>query len=280
MASVTWSHPMQINSDIQPKESNIQTRDGKILETCDSIYGNAGTVTESDDDGKTWIHLSDESKKPVYAPGGAGPCIAGVHVGLIQRKDGTLWALGRVDKQDRAALFHYHLPISISTDGGKTWTYSESEFPDITSGQRFTLKRLREGPLLLCTYTDDLAHRNAKGVIDRAKTDAEMKGMPFLQPDGTTQTGYGVVAALSYDDGATWPVKRLITPVAPGGDPLMVETTDEYKPNFKLDVNHGEPNGYMASAQGPDGMIHLITSRNYYVMNLAWITQGTPYANK
>jgi hypothetical protein len=277
---VTWSHPQQINSDIQPNEANIETADGKILETCDSIYDNAGTVTESDDDGKTWTHLSDETSKPIYAPGGTGPCIAGIHVGLIQRKDGTLWALGRVDKQDRAALFHYHLPISISTDGGKTWTYSESEFSDITSGQRLTLKRLKEGPLLLISYTDDNAHHNAKGVIDRAKTESERHGMPFLQPDGSTKTGYGVFAALSYDDGATWPVRRLVTAVAPGGEPLMVQTTDEYIAKYKMDANHGEPNGYMASAQGPDGMIHLITSRNYYTFNLAWLTQGTPYAGK
>jgi len=275
---VTWSHPQQINDDIQPNESNIRTSDGRILETCDSKYDNAGTVTQSTDDGKTWTKLSDETNRPVYLPGGTGPCIAGIHVGLIERKDGSLWALGRVDRQNLAAPFHFHLPISISTDGGKTWTYSESEFPDITSGQRFTLKRLKEGPLLLCTYTDDLAHRNAKGVITGAKTEAEMKGMPFLQPDGTTQTGYGVVAALSYDDGATWPVKRLVTPVAQGGAPIHVQTTDEYTDRCKLDANHGEPHGYMASAQGPDGIIHLITSRNYYIFNLAWLTQGTSYA--
>ncbi len=277
-SGMTWSHPQQINDDTQPNESNIRTSDGRILETCDSIYDNAGTITSSADDGKTWTKLSDESKRPVAEPGGNGPCIAGIHVGLIERKDGTLWALGRVDNQERAALFDHKLPISISTDGGKTWTYSKSEFSDITSGQRFTLKRLREGPLLLCSYTDDLAHRNAKGVIDRAKSDAEKNGMKFLQPDGTSKTGYGDFAALSYDDGATWPVKRLVTPVAPGSPAVWVESTDQYTPRCKLDADHGEPNGYMASCQSADGRIHLITSRNYYVFNLAWLTQGTPYA--
>ena len=50
--------------------------------------------------------------------------------------------------------------------------------------------------------------------------------MPFPQPDGTTKTGYGLVAALSYDDGATWPVRRLVTPVLAGGKPIHVQGTD------------------------------------------------------
>lgn len=274
---MTWSHPIQINDDIQPNESNIETRDGRILETCDSIYDNAGTVTESDDGGKTWKKLSDESVKPVYVPGGTGTVIAGIHVGLIERKDGSLWALGRIDKQDRAALFDFKLPVSISTDGGKTWTYSKSSvFSDITSGQRFTLKRLKEGPLLLCTYTDDFAHHTATGAVTGAKPESEMHGLPFRQPDGTTKTGYGLVAALSYDDGATWPVMRLVTPVQPGGNPMDIQSTDGGA--WKIDATHAEPHGYLASCQGPDGRIHLISSRNYYVFNLAWLTQGTPYA--
>ena len=273
---LTWSRARPLNTDIQPSESNIQTTDGRILETCDSIYDNAGTVTVSSDDGKTWTKLSDETTKPVYKPGGTGPCIAGIHVGLIERKDGSLWALGRVDKQDAAAVFDHKLPISISNDGGKTWTYSVSDFPGVTSGQRITLKRLKEGPLLLCTFTDDFAHRDAAGKVTGAKKEAELTGMPFPQPDGTTRTGYGLVAALSFDDGATWPVRRLVTPVSPDGKPLQIQATDG-GPRL-VDATHAEPNGYLASCQGPDGRIHLISSRNYYVFNLAWLTQGTSFA--
>jgi formylglycine-generating enzyme len=272
----TWSRARPLNSDIQPSESNIQTTDGRILETCDSIYDNAGTVTMSADDGKTWTKLSDETSRPVYKPGGTGPCIAGIHVGMIERKDGSLWALGRVDRQNVAATFDYKLPISISTDGGKIWTYSVSNFPDITSGQRMTLKRLKEGPLLLCTFTDDFAHRDAAGQVTGGKKEAEMTGMQFPQPDGTTRTGYGLVAALSYDDGATWPVRRLVTPVASGGKPIQIQTTDGGPRS--MDATHAEPNGYLASCQGPDRRIHLISSRNYYVFNLAWVTEGTPFA--
>lgn len=276
---VTWSHPQYIAREIQPNEATIQTADGRILQTCDSIFDNSGTVTMSADDGKTWTQLSKYSTRPVYTPGGTGTVIAGIHVGLIERKDGSLFAFGRIDRPGPAALFDHKLPISISTDGGRTWTYSVSEFPGITSGMRFTLKRLKEGPLLLCTFTDDLAHHDAEGKVDRAKTEAEMTGMPFRQPDGATKTGYGLIAAVSYDDGATWPVRRLITPVVQGGKPVRCQSTDSYTERQRLDANHAEQNGYMASCQGPDGRIHLISSRNYYVFNLAWVTQGTPFAS-
>lgn len=271
----TWTQARPLNNDMQPNESNIQTADGRILQTNDSIYDNAGTVTMSADHGKTWTHLSDESTKPTYKPGGTGPCIAGIHVGLIERKDGSLWALGRIDKQDVAALFDFKLPISISTDGGKTWAYSTSEFPDITSGQRLTLKRLKEGPLLLCSFTDDLAYRDTHGQVTRGKKESERKGLPFTQPDGSTKTGFGIFAALSYDDGATWPVRRLVTPVAPGEPSMKAQGTDGGA--ITLDATHSELNGYLASCQGPDSRIHLISSRNYYVFNLAWLTEGTSF---
>jgi len=268
---VTWTHARPLNDDLQPNESNIETRDGRILNTSDSKYDNAGTVTESRDHGVTWTKLSDETERPVYRPGGTGPCIAGIHVGLIERKDGSLWALGRVDRQDAAALFDHKAPISISTDGGKTWSYSVSEFPGITSGQRFTLKRLKEGPLLLCTFTDDLAYHDEKGRVTRGRSEKERQGMPFRQPDGSMKTGYGLFAALSYDDGATWPVRRLVTSVGPKEAAVVIQGTDGSK--TMMDAHHGELNGYLGSCQGADGRIHLISSRNYYVFNLAWLTE-------
>jgi hypothetical protein len=183
-----------------------------------------------------------------------------------------------VDRRDAAALFDYKLPESVSRDGGKTWTYSISPFPGITSGQRMTLKRLKEGPLLLCTFTDDFAHRDAEGKVTGAKKESEMAGMPLSQPDGTTKTGYGLVALLSYDDGATWPVKRLVTPISAGEKPLQIQSTDGH--SWTIDATHAEPHGYLASCQGPDGRIHLISSRNYYVFNLAWLTKGTAFEKK
>jgi sulfatase modifying factor 1 len=117
----------------------------------------------SADDGKTWTKLSDEDHEARLQTRRNGT----VHRGHPRRADRAQgWhslGFGRVDKQAAAAPFDHKLPISISTDGGKTWTYSISEFPDITSGQRITLKALKEGPLLLCTFTDDFAYHDADG---------------------------------------------------------------------------------------------------------------------
>lgn len=46
------------------------------------------------------------------------------------------------------------MPMSISKDMGKTWTYYASEFPPIDGGQRLVFMRLNEGPLLLISFTD------------------------------------------------------------------------------------------------------------------------------
>ncbi|GAI33660.1 unnamed protein product [marine sediment metagenome] len=45
-----------------------------------------------------------------------------------------------------------------------------------------------------------------------------------------------------------------------------------------MDETHAEPRGYLAATQTPNGLIHLISSKQYYVFNLAWIKQFTPTA--
>jgi hypothetical protein len=44
--------------------------------------------------------------------------------------------------------------------------------------------------------------------------------------------------------------------------------------------NTTEPNGYMAAAVSEDGIITLITSRNSYSFNLAWLKLKAPPAPK
>ena len=94
--------------------------------------------------------------------------------------------------------------------------------------------------------------------------------MTFKHADGSSKIGYGIFAALSFDDGATWPVRRLVTPA----EHQQVQGTDGGK--VLLDATHAELNGYLASCQGPDGRVHLISSRKYYVFNLAWVAAGAP----
>ena len=43
---------------------------------------------------------------------------------------------------------------SLSTDMGETWTYSTTEFPPVSVAQRLFIRRLREGPILLVSFTD------------------------------------------------------------------------------------------------------------------------------
>ena len=69
-------------------------------------------------------------------------------------------------------------------------------------------------------------------------------------------------------------MKRLILPKAL---PATIEGTDGGLQ--RLNATHAEPAGYLAMAQGADGRIHLHSSRNDYVFNLAWLTAGTQHAD-
>ena len=193
----------------------IVTRDGRILLCCDAgPDGEAGTSLHiSKDGGKTWKDT--------------GSTIAGIHAGIVERADGSLMAFGRGNSIEG------HMPCSVSRDGGYTWEYSPTEFPPIGSGQRLVLKRLQEGPLMLCSF-------GAKGLF----------------------------AALSYDDGASWPVKKLLTD--------GVERTLDggaWTGSFTMDSTHAEPKGYLCCTQSPDGIIHLLSSRVHYRFNLEWLRQ-------
>jgi len=268
----------------QPNESTIKTHDGRILATLDGA-NEASIVMESKDAGNHWTRLTDDSEKD-HDPGTTGKAIAGIHTGMVELKDGTLLALGRVDNAKRLATYQNKLPLSLSTDGGRTWSYRISELPAITSGQRMTMKRLKEGPVLLCSFTDRLLREKAeeigkvglntvKSLKSLVRTESERDGIMVSDGKGGEFKGYGLYAALSWDEGKTWPVKRLILPENP--PPTMLGTDGSVQ---KVDARHAEPNGYLASAQDADGRIHLISSRNYYEFNLAWLTQGSGYGKQ
>ena len=160
---------------------------------------------------------------------------------------------GRLNTPEEQAKFNFKTPASFSSDGGKTWTHEPTEFPAISSVQRQVLIRLQEGPLLFCSFTDLSA--NARNP----------KGMTFRSKNGEF-TGAGLFAAVSLDDGKTWPFRRLVTP---GGPERTVNGIDRNQ--FKLSDTSAEHNGYLAATQARDGRIHLISSKNHYVFNLAWL---------
>ena len=215
----SWSPLQYIESEHEVRHQVIAgpivTKDGRILLCCDAgPDGEAGTALHiSNDGGKTWKD--------------SGSIIKGIHAGIVELKDGRLMAFGRGNAIDG------HMPCSISVDGGKTWTYKATEFPPIGSGQRLVLRRLQEGPLMLCSFGES-----------------------------------GLYVALSYDEGETWPVKKLLT----DGQERILDG-GAWTGTFTLDASHAEPKGYLACTQSPDGTIHLLSSRVHYRFNLDWIRQ-------
>jgi formylglycine-generating enzyme required for sulfatase activity len=242
---VTWSKARLIAPEHgrrhQVVESVIKTREGALLFPCDgSPGGSGGTALQiSTDGGLTWND-----------PGGT---IAGIHAAVAQLDDGRLFAMGRGDAIDGRA------PISISADMGKTWTYSASPFPVILGGQRLNLIKLREGPLLLIAFANE-AEEIAMDV-------------PVLMADavGNRHRLAGLFAAVSYDNGKTWPKIRSIN----DGQPAHPAFSTDHRP-FTMSPVSGEHKGYMTIHQARNGVIHLLSSLNHYAFNLKWVETPPP----
>ncbi|MBE0536505.1 MAG: SUMF1/EgtB/PvdO family nonheme iron enzyme [Phycisphaerae bacterium] len=247
----TWSAARLINPEHglrnQVISGAVRTAGGDLIVKCDAVTGGSGgtAVHVSSDGGQTWGDPGLGRPTPRFADGQAGAWIAGIHAGLVQLADGNLMALGRGDS------INGRMPMSLSTDMGRTWTYSASEFTPISSGQRLVLMRLREGPIVLLSFTD------------------ASKGLVITDASGRDRQAFGLFAALSFDEGKTWPTKKLITP---GGSATL--DGGAWTRTFTLDDTHAEPKGYLAATQTPDGMIHLISSRLYYRFNMAWLVTG------
>jgi len=255
---VTWSKARLINPEHglrhMPVESVFRTHEGYLVLPCDAVTGgNGGTAVHiSRDGGETWNDPGAGREAPKFAAGKAGGWIAGIHAGVTQLKDGSLMAFGRGNS------INGKMPMSISRDMGINWTYSASEFQPLSGGQRLILRRLTEGPILLVSFTN----RNT--------------GMKLKDFSGRQRRVFGMFAALSFDEGKTWPVKRLLTD---GGAARELDGGGNTG-RFIMDPTHAELRGYLAATQTPDSLIHLISSKQYYVFNLAWIRQGTEISNK
>jgi hypothetical protein len=178
----------------------------------------------------------------------------GIHNAIEQLADGRFIAFGRVDTPEQQKPFNFRTPVGYSSDYGKTWKLEASEFPAIGSVQRAVLIRLHEGPLLFCSFTDDQRYY------------PKHKGMKFKAADGSEFTGYGLFAALSFDEGKSWPTRRLITP---GGPSRNLPSVDHRE--FTLSDTEAESAGYLAVCQSHDDMVQLVSSKNHYAFNLAWL---------
>ena len=81
----------------------------------------------------------------------------------------------------------------------------------------------------------------------------------------------GLYAALSVDDGKTWPYKRLVTDDGPA---RTIECTDGAA--ITMSGRSSEYRGYLSACQGLDGLIHVISSRNHYAFNVKWLKTLPP----
>ncbi len=233
----TWSKAEVMRAHGESAGNPIRTKEGVI-----AIPFDFSGLSISRDNGKTWSETGrDRRGSDDIRPGGKGPFIAGIHSPIVELADGRLMAYARLSAEEPAQKrFNLKMPVSCSSDLGATWHWETSEFPVVSNTQRPALLRLNEGSILLCSFTD------------QARTSfKERKGLTFKSTNGD-YTGTGLYAAVSYDEGKTWPDRRLIAPEG--------KTT--------ADIN-----GYLAITQTRDGRVQLITSKDHYVFNLAWLKQ-------
>ncbi|MHC4648924.1 MAG: exo-alpha-sialidase, partial [Planctomycetota bacterium] len=170
----------------QPIDSAYCADDGRLIVPTDwseaGMKGGATGLWISEDRGKSWI----VTEKP----------IEGIHAGVVDFGKGKFMALGRSKAKKT-------MPKSVTTDNGRSWEYSLTDLPGIGGGKRCVLRRLKEGSLLLVSFTK----RKRKNNPDA--------GMKIIDAAGNERTVYGMYAALSFDDGRSWPVRKLVTAGGP-----------------------------------------------------------------
>ena len=224
------------------------TKEGYFVVTCDAVPGGSGgsAIHVSRDGGRTWIDPGESRPKPGFKAAEVGAWIAGIHTGCTQLTDGSLLAYGRGNNIDGK------MPKSVSADMGHSWTYSASDFDGIGGGQRMVLERLVDGTLFAGVFAQ--------------------KPMTLTDAAGKQRQVRGMYGALSFDDGKTWLVRRLITDGKPDREVDGGGNTGK----FTLGPNSAEPRGYFACTVAPDGVIHLIGSKQHYAFNVKWLHTPMP----
>jgi sulfatase modifying factor 1 len=231
----TWSKTRIIlpHNDTRPNkvhESVFRTQQGQIVVPFDGPGGSVLAI--SPDEGQTW-----------FDPGGS---IRGTHGGVLQLADGRLMGFGR------HGAIQGKMPMSLSADMGKTWTYEPSPFQSIHTGRRLALMRLKEGQLFIAAFCNQIM---------------------ITDISGSRRPITGLFAALSTDEGKTWPHRRLVSHDRPrrevgtmDGDPII------------MDASNSEPVGYLAVCQSADGIINLVSSYQHYAFNTKWLMTPPPTA--
>ena len=238
-SGATWSRPRLIlpehTGGHQLSEPVFRANDGAIVIAVDG----GDTLFFSRDEGLTWFN-----------PGGD---IAGMHTGVAQLDNGTILAISR------KGYIEGRMPMSISTDDGRTFTHLATEFPGIGGGQRPVLLKLREGPLFMASFGNLYGNTQFAPVMITDSVGGQIQAMELF-------------GAVSLDGGKTWPHKRIIGPE----ESVVAECTDGGA--ITIGSRSSEHRGYMSVCQGLDNTIHLISSRQHYAFNLKWLTTTPPPA--
>lgn len=232
---------------LSPFQSIKRRSDGALIMPSDVGGGGSG-IFVSYDEGDSWTELTrfGWNEGGFAQEGDSAGWMAGVHNAPVELAGGGWLSFGRTrDIRGRA-------PMSISRDGGKTWTYHASPFSPISFSQRQAMIRLANGQILLNWFTDPVIRVVRQQGIHE-------KGMDFLDQAGKVHKGYGMFVALSPDEGKTWPVRKL----------LPEDPEEPWAARYDFGVNNDV-------IQTPDGMMHLATSRRYFRFNMAWLTTPLP----
>lgn len=207
-------------------------------------------------------HITDPSAwhlaPPRSSAGRGGFNHTGIHhSSLVELRDGRFAAIGR--EQSIAG----RMPWSLSADGGYTWSAVPSPFPPTRGGQRPIMRRLGsiDQPLLMCSFTND-----AFATACTSDGDNALPGSDNVFPI------FGLYCAVSRDEGASWHWRPITDDASARGH--AVEGFDGAV--FQMNFQRSEPDGYMdavVSEGGGGGLVHVVTSRNHYMFNLAWLLQ-------
>jgi formylglycine-generating enzyme len=251
----TWSQIRILGNGLHNRSDGTQlqgnslvTSDGKIIFVADDDKSTSCIIV-SEDGGKTWETRGFSGNTETSNR------IAGIHANVVEIADtngdgqNDLLAIGR----DGGRNFKGVLPKSISTDGGFTWSRSATELPSISTGKRVSLIRL------------DYSERSGKEPL-------MMTGFGELEAkdtNGKSALVSGLYAALSFDEGKTWPAKYRKIISDDSGD---IEIAP-WQRKATLIQTAGQPEGYMSATQTPDGMIYLTDGKIVYSYNLSWLTQ-------
>ncbi len=166
----------------------------------------------------------------------------GRHTVFVNARDGGLLGLG-----GKATNIDGFMPKFVSHDGGKTWTASKTPLPWVGPGQ--------QKPAFI---------RLASGRLFVASDWTNMHGAQ--RPEFPHR---GSFVGLSDDEGETWTLKHLSTALP--HDRWIFRDRPGYVPSVLKEGTLG----YTIAAQGDNGVIHVITCRNYpaqhFELNEAWI---------